>query len=427
ASIATARRLVDAPLAFDLLKTRVLQQARTGEDFVRAIDDLVRRAATHDGATRAWFTNEIWALAAPRFSAEEKLRLLTSLRPAIGRPTEDAALLAVYWGKIEASIHQQLGDDARCESLLRTMRAEHPFDVEVMTLHFASLLRLGRNEEVVRGWIDATRGTMWDDSELETVYVRCTDLLWSQRKHAELDAVLAAWTSRRQESQQAWSRWLSMQLFADRVDAADSWAAERLAAIPERLDEVSRSKLSVAIAHAYTTGWNYSSNRLTPEWSKRLFAAATQLLDRGETTLLRQITSPWQWRQRSDVAAMLRARMLELLVDRERITSMPINMLTLCLQNVEVAKGQLDPAQFTKIHDGLRSRWLGLMIKGNMAFDERTQVAQHLLSVCDARGEKEAAYAFAKERFEASIEVDNRRTCAADLLERTLALEEVQR
>ncbi|MCA8969457.1 MAG: hypothetical protein KDC95_06725 [Planctomycetes bacterium] len=425
--IEAARSKTKATFAVDLIEAHAMQQARTGQDFVRIIDGLAKSASTHDGKTRVWFTNEIWNLATARFSLEERERLLTSMRSVISRPTPNAEAVRLHWGTIEASVLQQLGRDIECESLLRRLRSDQPFALRVVPAHLASLVRLGRFEEAKRGWLDVVRLDGWDDGELGQLYMGSSDHLWSVREFTPLVEVLSTWTARLPESQTAWQRWLSMRLFEDDLETADGWATTQMTELDDRLEEDDRARIQVAIDHAYSNGWQYSANRLTPEWSKRLLELAFRLLDRDETNLVNKITSQWRWRQNTDVVASLRKRMLADLLDSDRVRTMPIDALELRMQHAPSAKGELDPASFTKIHDALRARWTGDVAGGIAELDDRARVARLILGLLDGRGEMRMAYDFARQRLAAATrELGNRVSCAAEAFTRLIKLEELE-
>ncbi|MCB9919801.1 MAG: hypothetical protein H6832_15470 [Planctomycetes bacterium] len=424
--IEAARSKTKATFAIDLIQAHAMQQARTGQDFSKTIDALATSASAHDGKTRVWFTNEIWNLAASRFSLEERERLLDSLRSVIARPTPNAAAGRLHWGMIEASILQQLGRDIACESLLRQLRSDQPFALSVVPAHLASLVRLGKFGEAKRGWLDVVRLDGWDDGEREQLYAGSSDYLWSTREYTALAEVLATWTERLPESQNAWQRWLSMRLFEDDLETADGWATTQMTELDDQLEDDDRARIQVAIDHAYSNGWQYSANRLTPEWSKRLLDLALRLLDRDETNLVNKITSQWRWRQNTDVVASLRKRMLADLLDSNRVRTMPIDALELRMQHAPSAKGELDPTSFTKIHDALRARWKTDVAGGIAEYDDRVRVARLVLGLLDGRGEARMAYDFARERLAAaSHELGNRVACAADAFARLIKLDEL--
>ncbi|MBN2492788.1 MAG: hypothetical protein JXQ29_18210, partial [Planctomycetes bacterium] len=397
------------------LRATLLAQSRKGEELKAHLLQLVTGIAGTSGpATDALALKGI-ELSGTVLHPTERLAVLEALRPAFLRQAEDREWRETLYDRLRAELLASLARRAEALAIYAKIAAARPDELRAVRDYVGALETTGRHEAAVEMLEAKLRlEKTWLESERDELYLRLTSLLWARRDVKKLAAHLEKWVAAAPEVDDAYTRFLSVLLIRDELEAADAWVAARLGeAIPSPTTPVFRARLGAAISVSLGRGWTFSTNRIEEKWLDPLADLARRLLkvDDKVWPLADRILSDRRFRH-TDAYAQLQKALVADLEAEGTIETAELARLARILDFLPWGRDNVDPAVWRRTVDRLKKR-----LANTADRYERDVLASCVLQLLDKHGEKDEAADFLRARLAAADE-RTRPAATGQLLER---------
>ncbi|MDP6929080.1 MAG: VIT domain-containing protein, partial [Planctomycetota bacterium] len=375
------------------IRARILTDSRRGEEAKRWFQELANITSSTKDANRAVFlASHLRGLAGAIVNNNEENTLSENLKPTYFAQGKDRAWRERQWQHWQANLLGRQNRHEDAERIYAAILREHPRDVGALLGELRALTVIGKSDAALA--LAAERlepDQRWLPEEAGRIYEFWTDLLWQQRKQADLRRVLDQWVARADETKTAYGRWLSLFLYEDKEELANAWVRDRFAEKAQPSDPIQMARLNAATQLALGKGWGFHAQRVIDLWHQPLATLAATSARSDDPILLglaNQILSNTGYRKTSAFAATKRKLLGELMADKA-IEEMHGPRLAAYLGWLSWGKSQVEESTWTKIVSRLHARW-----KATEDPDLRQQLGGELLKLFDAYEAKKQALVF---------------------------------
>ncbi len=383
----------------DWMRLVVLMRGRRAAELVGHVGTMAKAVAASDdpwGAARALLLLQ----ATGPLGANERLAVVTTLRPVFARPGPDQDLRVKAAARVYADALAQVGDATGERRERKAIYDAEPGAVDAV-LAYANFLR---QDEDLTGALDAltvrvsASGT-WTLGEIDQLRGHQVGWLHELRDLPALAWVADAWIAENPRAVVAYQIRLTMRYLKGEDAEADRWILAQLAlpfATPaDPAAPAVDAARAAAMSFALGQGWNFWSQQVPVAMRAPLAELATRAarVDGPVRALAGQILFDWRFRQTEEARVVLATLRTELTAPGAA-ASMPRERLAAWLG---WTLSGMDDAAKAALAETLRTRW-----RAATTPTERDAFAGLVLSVLPSGGRDEARIAFRREQLTAA-------------------------
>ena len=372
------------------LRTILLTTIRRNEEARQRLLDEARKLAENKQQDELYLAGFILGQAQAVTSPAEYLQFVELLKPVYDRqPAELDAKTG--WQEQLAGAYDRLGRPEDALPIKQKLAEQAPWDASKQADYARRLMQAGRAPAAYE-WLQKQldRPEERSSSEDETLRTAMADLYRGQARWEELLKFTTKWIERKPEYQSAYLQHLSVLIYNDKLDAANSLAQQWLkeAQVDEKLAADQEPRLEAALSFIQGNAYNLSFYRMDERWFEPL-AEATRFFARSKDQF-RYVGRIMDYRfEGSDAADRVRGYFLKLLeteldkLSPEQINGLVSRTLSGRMELAEplngrrqVSASEIPLEVWKKIADQLHARWKETSAK--TAADDKHQLGEAL-------------------------------------------------
>ncbi|MEW6733429.1 MAG: hypothetical protein AB1489_19030, partial [Acidobacteriota bacterium] len=270
----------------ELIRLAVWQASRRNEEIKNLLKKAVTQLVKTPCEAEYGIANQLLNFSAALNQGNERLELLTTLKPVYQRQTSLLEPLQV-WDQFVVQALQNMGREEEAFAKQREMAESYPFNVGVQINYASMLASRGEVDQAVKHLaIAVEKNGPWLEYELGQLKSTTSNILQSNYRFEEFVVFLQAWQQQQPQTvnQYILSQYLSTLIMLDREQEANKLIEEwLLASRKEKLSQVDNYRLGAAIQQALGQGYNRYTDRIEVRFLRLLADTARYFIDR-ETT-----------------------------------------------------------------------------------------------------------------------------------------------
>ncbi|MDJ0522501.1 MAG: VIT domain-containing protein [Planctomycetota bacterium] len=402
------------------INTEMIARSRRGEQFKTWLMGLPTHLEALRGVRATFLAHYLVRHADQVLGANERLALLDKLASAWKGEGPLAAERGLLFDLRRASTLDAAGRSREARATRTKLAGAWPLHAPVQLAHELDLWNTGRSAEALKLLDELlAKREPWLASERDSLYQRLSDRLWERRELKRLHAAIERWLGHKPETSWIWQRWYSSFYLLGRDSDGDAAVKTALALRPQDgANESVWARQRAAVDLALGSGWHFNLKQLEARWLPALEELLVYLmrLDADHGTSAWTIYGNWRFRRTQAYRRVREAFQSDLTVEGA-VASMPLKRLARYIGWLSWGRNQADDALFQTVRAQLTTRW-------GSADDAatRTAVGNHLITLLDARGLREDAIQFTRERLVYATETKarDRARHARELFDRLL-------